>query len=618
MRRLLPIPLALLALLALLAVATLPALADEAAPADPAPKIQLEPPIGTHDTVEPPDTVAIYVSRRPIPRVADSQAARRALLPLAEADAAHEAALDAASLWMTDTRSALAASGSAPIDVKALTATLAETSAGSPELRRALSPSKLARLVAEEVAEKDDRSASAIAQARSRALSPIDMQHRAALTELYDVLTAGTGASDLSPVDTLLLASVLVERAEADQARAELRYDKDVEKYERGTLKRLPDPPRKDLVRPVELLSDLLTLDPAFEGADGAWYLLGWCRLDAAATEADVEGGIDALVELVTRFSDSALAQPGGLMLVEELHRGRYWEDAARHAARLADKADLGPYRHLVLLREATARYHLARDPAGYAAALETFGRVLDSAPADAPERADAAVWAAFCLVAMAGEGAEADAHAVASRFFERTEDLAWQHEALAALADLLVRLARFTEAIAVETTLQERWPMHRDNPGRQAHVARLHGMKPVPEPVQAYAASWLLVQEYDVGSAWHEANAGDAAALEAGATHVLEAFTLLALQDALAAQELPVAELQARAIDRLGAWLARYPDRVESPQMRLFRATVLVDTDRLDEAAAECQALLSGEGHAWVDDAKWLLARVRELQQGG
>jgi len=584
-----------------------PAVAEDAG--EP-PKIVFDPglQLGAWDVVELPASVSVYVSRRPVPLVGDSQAAKRALLPLTEAEEAREAALDAAPLWLDDVERALAAAAAGePVDPKALTSALSRSAERSPDLRRALSPKKLARTVVEETAAPDGRSVEAVAQARSRALTPLELQRRAALAELQDVLTAGVGATSLSSVDTLVLAAALVERAEVEWLRAEQRYERELEKFDRGKSKQLPDPPRKDLARPAELLSDLLTLDPDFEGAEGAWYLLGWCWLDQPETHEELAHGVTAMTGLLDRFPDSELAPVGGLMALEALRGLGEPDQAARLGARLAERTDLGPYQPIAALITGEARFQRARDPEGYAEALAAFGQVLATDVASPDLRADAVRWAAFCIARLSDD----DAPGAADRFFAGDHP-DWERAARAGSGHLLMELARFSEAIAAETTFQERWPLDRDNPARQARVALLFQHQPEPDRVASIAASWQLVQEYDHDSAWAEANAADAEALAAGEQHVFEAFSRVALEEASDAVELGIPEVQSRAADRLGAWLARFPEREERHEMRWYQAWLLASAGRVDDAIAACD-LLTGDGGPFASEAWALLEQLKK-----
>ena len=578
--------------------------------------------VATHDAIAPPETLSIHVARQAVPLVADSQSARRALLPLIEVDAARRATVTAAAAWTQEIQARLAAAASGQaVDQSALMSALDAASADAPDLRRALPPTKLARLVVAEVAEPDGRSLEAVERARSRSLGPIEIQHRAALAELFDLLGARTtavGASSgaLGPVDSLLLALVLVERADAELAREEERYDRLVERYEAGSLKELPEPPARDLSRPIELLTETLGWSPDFEGADGAWYLLGWCHLDETAASVNREEGLAALEELVVRFPDSELVPAASMMLVEDRYSGREWSLAARHAGRLVDLGPEGPFYGLALTRAAMIGVHLATDLDGFEAALSMFAEVL-TASSDEPSGVwpDLAGWAAFCLVAVDARDDTVDALGAAARLSRRSDEPPWEREVQAALADLLRQLARFDEAVVAETQLQERWPLHRDNPKRQARIAEMRRMVGTGASAEATAAAWELVQRYDEGTDWWQANSGDAEALDRAASEVLAAFSIAALSEASAAQESGLAEDHSRAADRLTAWLARYPDGDERFEMRWFEASALAHARRLEEAASAYRQLLTTTGHRHGDGCRYQLAWVLRQQ---
>ena len=609
------LPLALL-FASLLTAASSARAQDPAGDVDP-PKVMLRvPEVEIVDAISPPETLSIQLARQHVPLVAESQSARRALLPLVEVDAARRTTIAAADAWVREIRSRLAAAaGGQAVDQPVLVAALDSASAGAAELRRALPPAKLARLVAAEASAPDGTSIEAVERARGRALGPIELQHRAALAELFDLLGARTtavGASSgaLGAVDTLLLALVLVERADAELEREHERYDRLVQKNEAGALKELPEPPVRDLSRAIELLTETLGWSPDFEGADGAWYLLGWCHLDEASASPDPDEGVAALQELVARFPDSELAPAASMMLVEQRYARREWSLAARHAARIVDGDEAGPFHTLALTRAAMIGVHLATDLDGYAAALATFARVLDASNDESSRLwPDLAEWAAFCLVAVDARDETVDVLRAADRLFARSRQPPWEREVLVALAELLGELARYDEAIAAEAQLQERWPLHPDNPRRQARVAELQGRAGADTSAAARAARWDLVERYDEGTAWWQANAGRADALERAAAEILSAFTHAALAEVVAAQETGLSDDHSRAADRLAAWLVRYPDEGERFEMRWFLGSELAHARRLVEAATVFRELLSTPGHRYGDGCRYQLA---------
>jgi hypothetical protein len=184
--------------------------------------------------------------------------------------------------------------------------------------------------------------------------------------------------------------------------------------------------------------------------------------------------------------------------------------------------------------------------------------------------------------------------------------------DALVGLAVQYQSEAYFDEAAAAYELLQDRWPLHPDNPSHQREVVLLWRAARVVEPGRVQRALERLATSYARGSAWYAANRSDLAALaraDAVVRPALESLAEEALATAVVGDDV---DAYAVAVDHYRRLVEGYPEGEASHQERWYLAFALVRSERLDDALPLLADLASDAGGAYAEEA--LVSRVRWL----
>lgn len=112
----------------------------------------------------------------------------------------------------------------------------------------------------------------------------------AAITLFEDFLRRYPNDKRWTPDVIFRLAELYFEKANDEYLLATDRYDKEMQKFEKGQLAVAPTPPKQDYSQTIELHRRLIREFPRYRLIDGAYYLLGFCLAEMGELERGNQG----------------------------------------------------------------------------------------------------------------------------------------------------------------------------------------------------------------------------------------------------------------------------------------------------------------------------------------
>jgi len=112
----------------------------------------------------------------------------------------------------------------------------------------------------------------------------------AAITLFEDFLRRYPNDKRWTPDVIFRLAELYFEKANDEYLQSTDRYDKEMQKFEKGELAVAPTPPKQDYSQTIELHRRLIREFPRYRLVDGAYYLLGFCLSEMGELERGNQG----------------------------------------------------------------------------------------------------------------------------------------------------------------------------------------------------------------------------------------------------------------------------------------------------------------------------------------
>jgi TolA-binding protein len=395
-------------------------------------------------------------------------------------------------------------------------------------------------------------------------------------------------------------------------------------RYDAGVLAELPEAPRYDFSRTIELFEDLMARFPDYRQIDGVYYLTGiaWDQM------FEEDRALELFHVLVDRFPESRFAQETWFRIGE--FRFNYYEfDESRDAYERALAYGHSQLYDKVLFKLGWSEYLLGR----YGVAAGHFQTVLDyyefgpdgpdgegttPAPRNRGVQEESLRYFAICL---AEDDWDEDYQEDPDYLIPRLERvlLAQEREynlpVLDFLFEVLGQANRHALAVQVARLTLERWPLDRQNP--QRHNMLIAAMLQAGDAPGALAELEVIAQAYAPDSAWYreQERLGNHAALAyadqlARSSLLDSANNAYQEADALATQaeqtQDPILAQEARNRFRMAAalyaaFLDQYPDAEESYETRVVLAQALLSGGLYAEAAEQYEAVRdSGESEEY------------------
>jgi TolA-binding protein len=212
----------------------------------------------------------------------------------------------------------------------------------------------------------------------------------AAITLFEDFLRRYPNDKRWTPDVIFRLAELYFEKSNDEYLQATDRYDKDMQKFDRGELAVAPNPPKQDYSQTIELHRKLIREFPRYRLVDGAYYLLGFCLSEMGELERGNQGYLALVCSNKHRapLSDSApaptAAPEGPKGLASRVPGGAAPARAALTTTAYNDCKPLLPKSRFN--GEAWIRigeFHFDENQLGHA--IAAYQRVMDMGPKDNP-----------------------------------------------------------------------------------------------------------------------------------------------------------------------------------------------------------------------------------------
>lgn len=361
--------------------------------------------------------------------------------------------------------------------------------------------------------------------------------------------------------------------------------------------------PRQDYGRTIDLFEQLLARWPDDRNADGALYLLGYCRMETGREDA----AFDAFDALVKRFPDSRFAAETWTRIGEYHFDTGALADAMDAYREVLEHPD-SPYYDKALYKLAWTHYRLDE----YDDAIARFREIVEFSDektrktgAGSDLRAEAIEYLAISLQEddWDGDGA-ADPGAGVERVLKYADgQRSYDVEVLRSVAGVFFDNTRYDDAITLIRHLFEQFPLDPGNPALHARlIASYERLQRVDD---AFAERGRLAAVYGEGSPWRRANAGDEEAEEAAAELVENALITAATfhharaqdlrkqgEDGDAAAAADAEREYRRAAVAYDNYLKQYPESENAYELGFFFAECLYYAERFVEAAGQYAAV--------------------------
>jgi cellulose synthase operon protein C len=457
----------------------------------------------------------------------------------------------------------------------------------------------------------------------------LDGSFEAALSELEDT-TEGLRAEAVKRFEAFLLkypdssytphvmfrlGDLYYEESEEAYAISELEYSKQISALGAGDLAAAPEAPAKDYQRSIALYERIVRDYPAYQYADGAYYMLGYCFSRDDAEQYDDERSREMFQTLVDRYPSSQFASVAHLRLGEYYFDYNKLDEAMAHYQKVVElQGKTGSLYDEGLYKLAWSNYKKAN----YDATLKLLTELLDWSSdqmlqtgresAMAPEAIE---YSAITFSDLGDRTARRPVD-VATEFYAAAGGRPYEDRVFKRLANVLTQQARYEDAIAVYKTIQQRWPEDPSNPDYQWEIGKLY-MSMVPQnAAAAQDAVTALNDLYNDDSAWWRANRNNPAALDAARGYIERSLAAVATSYHTQALESNDPALFKKAAEMYGEYLTKFPFADDYYEIQWYLADTLVKSGQLEAAEREFEQLLKASNHAYKDGSLWLLMQVR------
>jgi cellulose synthase operon protein C len=411
------------------------------------------------------------------------------------------------------------------------------------------------------------------------------------------------------------LAELYFERAEEDYAARDEEFRRVMDEMtETGNLDEIPEEPKKDYKKSVRLYQRILRDHPDYEFLDGTYYMLGYCLSEPASAQHDEEEGLAMFQALVDRFSESRFAAVAHLRVGEYYFDYNKLDEAMPHYQRVVELE--GPEGSLYdegLYKLAWSRYKKSE----YDTALGLLNGLLDWSSANyertgresamAPEAIE---YTAISFSDMADRKGIPPI-AVAQQFYLDIGQREFEPKVYKRLADVLVQQARYEDAVAVYTYIQDRWPNDAENPNYQWQLGTLYMSMVPPRADLAQKAIADLNERYNDDSDWFQANRANPDAQAVARGYIEKSLAAVATQLHGKAAETGAPSDYLKASELYSQYLAKFPFARDYYEIQWYLAETMLLGGNMDGAEREYTQLYKAGEHNFKEGSLWKLRAI-------
>lgn len=412
--------------------------------------------------------------------------------------------------------------------------------------------------------------------------------------------------------------------------------------FEEKKIDYLPEPPLKDYRKSIKLYKEIIKRFTDYEDLGAVYYMLGFCYSDETARHLDSERAKETYEALVANVEDSiytnqALFRLGNIAFEENPVPGQphplevsiaYYKGVIDYFERRAvdEPAKNWSSRDQKLFEGALYKYAWAYyklDRADYddlEFAITKFVSLLDWAEALIAEnqaadlRPETIRYVAISFADISSELAT-DPMRYAVQWLARLGNKPWQFDVLSELAAVLVEQARYEEAIAAYTLLQERFPLRPEAPEFQNRIVEIWQNMPVPDADASSFARVRLTEQYGPKSAWNKANQDNPDALSKASDYILNSLEWVAISYHTRAIRTNDPNDFLLAAERYKEYLDTYPFAKNAYDLNFWLAECLFYGQRWEAAITQYRSLAGfPEDSKQREALESIMAAYREL----
>jgi cellulose synthase operon protein C len=342
-----------------------------------------------------------------------------------------------------------------------------------------------------------------------RALESVERSQRAeAIAAFEEYLRRYPSTPGYTPDALFRLAELYFEKANDDYLIADEQYQNDLARYEAGEVADPPEFPQRDYTKTIALFEQLIDQWPDYEQADGAHYLLAYCKLQIGE---EVEAR-DLFAQLIDDYPDSRFVAEAWIRI------GEYWfavaEDRqelakAKHAYEQAMGFPGSKFYDKALYKAAWTHFRMDE----FDQAIQEFKRLVrysdeqeeKTGQSGSVLRAEAIQYIA---VSLAEEDWDLDGAVDDDFGLPRVKkylkgDEPYEREVLVQLVDYMFDNNRYEVAANMINYALDRYPRHRENP--QLHERLILALIRDGKRDASFAERRNLLAHYGPDSDWYQ-----------------------------------------------------------------------------------------------------------------
>lgn len=395
---------------------------------------------------------------------------------------------------------------------------------------------------------------------------------------------------DYSPDAMFRLAELYFEKSADEYLAATQSYEEALAQFDSGEITTEPEPPAPNYAKTISLYDDLLVRFPAYRHADAARYLLGYSHGEMGNEEKSLEM-FTALIDNhpTSKFLPEVLTRVGEIYFDQNSRSAL--EKAIASYSRVLDFKD-SPYYDKALYKLAWAYYRLD----DFDAAVKNFVVLVQFADAQkkltgrsgSELRTEALQYIAISLADETWGGV-----ARAEEVLGSMGDAEYVGEMWKRYGEILFDQTRYPLAIEVLSLARDRYPNAPYNPEVQAKIIASYERQ--RDFDGATRSREVLVEKYDEGQAWFDANRGDADALNKARELTERSLYTAAIYNHQQAQAYKqagrLADARAsyrRAANGYDIYLKRFPESKNSYDFNFYLAECFYYSDDFEKAALQ------------------------------
>jgi len=298
------------------------------------------------------------------------------------------------------------------------------------------------------------------------------------------------------------LAELHFEKSKEDYFEAEETYQKDLEKFDKGLIKKEPAPPRQHFERTIALEQKIVSRFPEYPLVDGAYYLLAYC-LDQ---QGELTQAAETFRELIEKSPDSKFITEAWIR-IGEFNFDEAELTKALHAYSQAMKNEQHPLYDKVLYKMAWTYYRMAGPDTQeyFQKSVDYFTKLVDfyekkGKDASADMKEEALQYIAVCYAEEGWGGIDN-----LNKYYHSLGGRTYEVDIYRRLSKAFFEQTRYDEAIKGYKIILDKEPLAEDAPELQVKIIK--AFQQLRNFVRVAEEEERLVATYSPGTKWYKAN---------------------------------------------------------------------------------------------------------------